>query len=128
MVARDRDDDFYGLLGTRVRKLREDRGWTQEELAQAIAIEPATLSRYETAKKAFPLDVLRRIAASLRVPLGHLIADGGAAARSKLADAPNYDRHADPRHAELLDVWRKIPAGRRKLALRLLRTLASSED
>ena len=128
MVARDRDDDFYDSLGTRVRKLREDRGWTQEELAQAIAIEPATLSRYETAKKAFPLDVLRRIATSLRVPLGHLILDGGTSGTSKLADAPNYDRLVDPRHAEVLDVWRKIPAGRRKLALRLLRTLASGED
>jgi transcriptional regulator with XRE-family HTH domain len=128
MVARDRDDDFYGMLGGRIRKLREDRGWTQEELAQAIAIEPATLSRYENAKKAFPLDVLRRIAASLRVPLGHLILDGAAAGATKLADAPTYDRHGDPRHTELLDVWRKIPSGRRKLALRLLRTLASSED
>jgi transcriptional regulator with XRE-family HTH domain len=126
MVARDRDDDFYDLLATRVRKLREDRGWTQEELAQAIGIEPATLSRYETAKKAFPLDVLRRIATSLRAPLGHLLAEGGSTPR--LADAPNYDRHVDPRHVELLDVWRKLPAGRRKLALRLLRTLASGED
>jgi transcriptional regulator with XRE-family HTH domain len=126
MVARDRDDDFYDLLGTRVRKLREDRGWTQEELAQAIAIEPATLSRYETAKKAFPLDVLRRIATRLRVPLGHVLADGGGT--PKLADAPNYDRQVDPRHVELLDVWRRLPAGRRKLALRLLRTLASGED
>jgi transcriptional regulator with XRE-family HTH domain len=127
MVARDRDDDFYGMLGGRIRKLREDRGWTQEELAQAIAIEPATLSRYENAKKTFPLDVLRRIAGSLRVPLGQLIVDGGTGT-PKLADAPTYDRHADPRHIELLDVWRKIPSGRRKLALRLLRTLASSED
>ncbi len=133
MVARERDDDFYRLLGGRIRKLREDRGWTQEELAQAIAIEPATLSRYETAKKAFPLDVLRRIAASLRLPLGQLILDGGSGGGTpKLADAPTYDRHdarhADPRHAEWLDVWRKIPAGRRKLALRILRTLASGED
>ncbi len=128
MVARDRDDDFYGTLGGRVRKLREDRGWTQEELAQAIAIEPATLSRYENAKKAFPLDVLRRIATSLRVPLGHLILDSAGGGTPKLADAANYDRHADPRHIELLDVWRKIPAARRKLALRLLRTLAAGDD
>jgi transcriptional regulator with XRE-family HTH domain len=128
MVARDRDDDFYGLVGARVRKLREDRDWTQEELAQAIAIEPATLSRYETAKKAFPLDVLRRIGASLRVPLGHLIADGGSGAASRLTDASNHDRHADPRHAELLDAWRRLPAARRKLALRILRALARSED
>jgi transcriptional regulator with XRE-family HTH domain len=128
MVARDRDDDFYGMLGGRIRKLREDRGWTQEELAQAIAIEPATLSRYENAKKTFPLDVLRRIATSLRVPLNHLIADGAGSGALKLADAPNYDRHGDPRHAEVLDAWRKLPAGRRKLALRILRTLASSED
>jgi transcriptional regulator with XRE-family HTH domain len=128
MVARDRDDDFYGMLGGRIRKLREDRGWTQEELAQAIAIEPATLSRYENAKKTFPLDVLRRIAASLRIPLGQLIAENASGGALKLADAPNYDRHADPRHAELLEIWRKVPASRRKLALRLLRTLASSED
>jgi len=128
MVARDRDDDFYEVLGGRIRKLREDRGWTQEELAQAIAIEPATLSRYENAKKTFPLDVLRRRAASLRVPLGHLIVDGAGGGAPKLADAPTYDRNVDPRHVELLDVWRKVPAGRRKLALRLLRTLASGED
>lgn len=111
------DDDFYGQIGGRVRKLREERGWTQEELAQAIAIEPATLSRYETAKQSFPLGVLRRIAASLRLPLVHLIADppSGTAA-PKLADAPVFERHA-----ELLEVWRQIPAPRRKLALRVLR-------
>jgi transcriptional regulator with XRE-family HTH domain len=128
MVARDRDDDFYETVGGRIRKLREDRGWTQEELAQAVAIEPATLSRYENAKKAFPLDVLRRIAASLRIPLGQLIVDGATGGTTKLADAPAYDRHVDPRHVELLDVWRKIPPGRRKLALRLLRALANGED
>jgi transcriptional regulator with XRE-family HTH domain len=116
MVTRA-DDDFYDVLGARVRRFREERGWTQEELAQAIAIEPATLSRYETAKQAFPLEVLRRIATSLRLPLIHLIAEPQAGtAAPKLADAPVFDRHA-----ELIELWRQIPPPRRKLALRILR-------
>ena len=122
MVTRP-DDDFYRSLAARVRRLREDRGWTQEELAQAIGIEPATLCRYETAKQTFPLGVLRRVAASLRVPLAHLVADSSAATpATRMADAPTYDRHA-----ELIGVWREIPAARRKLALRILRALAGSE-
>ena len=123
MVTRA-NDDFYDSLAARVRRLREERGWTQEELAQAVTIEPATLSRYETARKPFPLDVLRRIAASLRVPLGQLITDAPvASAATRMADAPSYERHAD-----LISVWRRVPAGRRKLALRILRALAGGED
>jgi transcriptional regulator with XRE-family HTH domain len=122
MVTRP-EDDFYHSLSARVRRLREDRGWTQEELAQAIGIEPATLCRYETAKQTFPLGVLRRIAASLRVPLAHLVGDSSARTPApRMADAPTFDRHA-----ELIEVWRQIPAARRKLALRILRTFAGSE-
>lgn len=116
MVTRP-DDDFYDLLSARVRRLREERGWTQEELAQAISIEPATLSRYETAKQTFPLEVLRRIAASLRVPLTSLIDEAPAGLpATRLADAPVLDRYAD-----VIELWRQIPAPRRKLALRILR-------
>jgi transcriptional regulator with XRE-family HTH domain len=116
MVTR-RDDDFYDLLSARVRRLREERDLTQEQLAQAISIEPATLSRYETAKQSFPLDVLRRIAASLRLPLTALLDDAPAGLPApRLADAPVFERYAD-----VIELWRQIPAPRRKLALRILR-------
>jgi transcriptional regulator with XRE-family HTH domain len=116
MVTRSHDG-FYDLLAARVRRLREEYAWTQEELAQSISIEPATLSRYETGKQPFPLEVLRRIAASLKIPLIVLLDDApSGVAAPRLADAPVFERYAD-----VVGLWRQIPPPRRKLALRILR-------
>lgn len=50
-------------LGEKIRKAREDRGLTQEELSVAISIERVTLSNYENGKvKNYPKKIIEAIA------------------------------------------------------------------
>lgn len=103
---------LHRALGQRVQALRDAKGWTQEALAQSVGIEPATLSRYETAKLPFPLDVLLRVADRLGTPLSDLVRTDDV--RSK----------PDSETSKLLLVWRRLDRSRRRLALRLLREIA----
>lgn len=46
----------------RIRTLREDRDWTQQELADMLHINRRTYSAYENGVNALPLDILIAIA------------------------------------------------------------------
>lgn len=46
----------------RIRALREDRDWSQQELADTLHINRRTYSAYETGVNAIPLDILIALA------------------------------------------------------------------
>ncbi len=54
---------------------RNGRGWTQVRLAQAVDLEPATLSRLENGKRPFSLAMLRRVAEALSLPMATFVDD-----------------------------------------------------
>ncbi len=61
-------------LGLMLRILREEKGWTQEELAEKASVERSYLAKLETGVKQNPsLKVLKRLAKSLRVPVTELL-------------------------------------------------------
>ncbi len=61
-------------LGQMLRMLREEKGWTQEELAEKASVERSYLAKLETGVKQNPsLLVLKRLAKSLRVPVAELL-------------------------------------------------------
>lgn len=102
-------------IGRRLRLARERAGMTQDQLAGAIRIEPATLSRYETGRGAVSLEVIERVAAALSID------------REELLPGSRQER-SEPRgdEAALLATYRSLPASMRKLALRLVRVLRQS--
>lgn len=55
-----------------LRKLRQERGLTQAELADMIGVNQATISKIERGSEAVTLDLVFRIAAHLNVPAGLL--------------------------------------------------------
>jgi transcriptional regulator with XRE-family HTH domain len=57
-----------------VRRLRDDRGWTQSELAEAADLEPRSIRAVEGAKTAPRLDTIVRLADALEVSVGELFA------------------------------------------------------
>ncbi|MGH7809958.1 MAG: helix-turn-helix domain-containing protein, partial [Candidatus Binatia bacterium] len=61
-------------VGTRIRKLREAKGFTQEELAAAVGMMRNNISRIEAAKHRPTLETLERIAKSLNTSVADLIA------------------------------------------------------
>lgn len=52
-------------IGMRIRLLRERKGWTVEELAEAIDVEPRNIVRIEEGKYNVSVDILSPIAKAL---------------------------------------------------------------
>jgi XRE family transcriptional regulator of biofilm formation len=93
-------------LGRRVRRLREDRGFSQSELAQRSQISTQYLGEIERGRRDPSITVASRLASALGSSLDFL-AQGQA-------DSP----------AGIVSAWSRIPAELRSVALRILWTLS----
>jgi DNA-binding XRE family transcriptional regulator len=60
-------------VGATIRKLREVKGMTQEQLADAVGMMRGNISRIESAKHRPTLETLERIAKALKVSVAELI-------------------------------------------------------
>lgn len=60
------------MLGSRIKELRERRGWKRAQLAKACELAPSTIHRIETDKERPTVDTALKIAAALGVPLHDL--------------------------------------------------------
>ncbi|MEV0731374.1 helix-turn-helix transcriptional regulator [Polymorphospora sp. NPDC050346] len=67
-------------LGRAVRELRERRGWSQSQLAQASGMTQSAVARFEAGGTVPTLPVLERLAAALDVSLNVSFEPRGAAA------------------------------------------------
>lgn len=67
--------DERQLIGSRIRRLRAERRWTQEQLAERCGLDRQTISRAETSTRGLPIDVYLLIANALGVPLWRLFRD-----------------------------------------------------
>ena len=65
--------DFDARLGTTIREARLDAGYTQEEIARALGVTPATIARYELGIRRLSVGTLLQIAAALELPLSRLV-------------------------------------------------------
>ena len=64
---------FFMILGKIIRDLRENHNYTQKELAKALNITPACLSKYETGRSVPSYDTLSKIADIFNVSVDYLI-------------------------------------------------------
>ncbi|WP_329367539.1 helix-turn-helix domain-containing protein [Streptomyces sp. NBC_00669] len=71
------DRDALARFGSRVRKLREAHGLSQEELAEAAHLHRTYIGSVERGERNISLINIHRIARALRVPPGELLADEG---------------------------------------------------
>ncbi len=62
-------------MKNRIREYREARGWSQAELARAIGVQPAAISRYEKEDQRVNLPLLAKLAEALKVEPTTLISD-----------------------------------------------------
>jgi transcriptional regulator with XRE-family HTH domain len=75
-------------LGDRIKKIRKQKGWSQNELAQKAGISYAQLSRYEIKGSQPPAEVLNKLADALETTVDFLInGDTNEKAKSTLKDA-----------------------------------------
>lgn len=66
-------DQFYYILGERLRHAREDRGWTQHDVEKKTRIDHQAVCRYETARNRIPIHILQQLSALYDKPLGAFI-------------------------------------------------------
>jgi transcriptional regulator with XRE-family HTH domain len=97
-------------------------GWSQEQLAARIGVEPGTYSRYETGTRRISLDLLGRVAAALGVPASAIFGDDKDAvprglARTTVRPVRKGDEKA------VLRVWARLKPRDRKTWLGLGREL-----
>jgi len=59
-------------IGARIKKLRQDRGYSQEQFAEKIGIAPRTLCGIEIGKAFFTSDTLEKILVTLDITLQDL--------------------------------------------------------
>jgi DNA-binding Xre family transcriptional regulator len=60
-------------LGATIKRLRQERGWTQQQLADRVGIARVSVARIETGARAVSVATLERIAKALRVAPGRLL-------------------------------------------------------
>ncbi|WP_232734072.1 helix-turn-helix transcriptional regulator [Kitasatospora sp. CB02891] len=63
------------VIGSRIKALREARGWTQENLAEHSGLHRNTIIRMETSAQAPSLDAYLVVADALDVPIWRLFQD-----------------------------------------------------
>jgi transcriptional regulator with XRE-family HTH domain len=102
-------------IGERIRAARQERGWTQEQLAEAVGVSRSAVAQWETGRAGQLTGNLSRIAEVLSVGIEHL-----AHGREKRASmqAGTGDELA------LLRLYRECPPEDRQLLLRTARRLA----
>lgn len=61
-------------IGEKIRKAREEAGWTLSELADELGVSVSTLSRLETGERRMPYDLVEKIADVLEIPMRRLVA------------------------------------------------------
>jgi ribosome-binding protein aMBF1 (putative translation factor) len=66
------------LVGRRIRQLRREHKWTQEELAHRLRLHPQDLARMERGERRVSLDTLRDLMTVFEVGL-HELLEGSAA-------------------------------------------------
>jgi transcriptional regulator with XRE-family HTH domain len=115
-MPRQREEALLRQLGQRVAQARRDRGWSQEQLAEAIDIQPVTVSRWETGHRALSISTLARITDALGVSLGDLL--------DVERELPRLEH--GPEEAELQRIFEQLTPTQRDLVLRLIRELADS--
>jgi len=60
-------------IGNRIAELREQKGWTQEELSTLIGISRGALSHYEKSRRNPDFETLTQLADILQVSIDYLI-------------------------------------------------------
>ncbi len=89
-------------LGPRVRRLRQERGWTQEELAKLVDCSQRAIVYYETTSKCPPAPIIAKLAAAFDLSMETLMGETDISTKRTQHD-PNLLQDAEDRR-----LWKKF--------------------
>lgn len=112
-------------IGNNIRQLRQERGYSQKELAKVLNITPSCLCKYETDKAQIPPETLISIADVLNVSLDYLFG------RNKLIfdyNTLNENYISKVKTYMILEDALSLNTTNRKLHFQLLKALKCQND
>ncbi len=101
-------------IGTRVRDVRRERGWTQDEFAQRVGVSRSAVAQWETGRAGQVTGNLTRIAEVLDVGVEYLTHGDDKRAPGQVSQGDEL---------ALLRLYRECSPEDRQLVLRMLRRL-----
>ena len=102
-------------IGARIRTAREGRGWTQDQLAEAVGVSRSAVAQWETGRAGQVTTNLTRVASVLGVGVEHLMYG---------RDKRTPGQPATGDEMSLLRLYRQCPPTDRQVLLQLARRLA----
>jgi transcriptional regulator with XRE-family HTH domain len=116
-MVRRRDQQLLDEVGRRIQRLRSARDMTQRQLAEAIGVEPESISRAETGAISLSLSNLSKVAEALSVTVADVV---DCARPQPPPPAPATDEQ------ELLATYCRLDANGRRAALGAVRGIAQA--
>jgi transcriptional regulator with XRE-family HTH domain len=68
-----RDEQLFKLVGKRIRQLRRERGWTQEEMSRRFKFNYKHYQRIEGGLQNLELATLNKLAAAFEISIDQLL-------------------------------------------------------
>lgn len=111
-------------IGLRIKNLREERGYSQGELARRVGVTQPTVSDWENNKTEPAVDNLRILATELDVFFEWLATGRGPRQYSpqvnQTPDKYRIERPPPVDEVHLLELYRRLPGARREALLEFL--------
>ena len=86
---------------SRIKNLREERGWTQEHLGEMLGVRKATVSRYESDIVSPSNSVLRQLSSIFNVSIDYLLGNENTPAKDETTLLKKYRQLSDDNKATL---------------------------
>jgi len=103
-------------VGKRIRTVRREHGWTQDDLANAVGVSRSAIAQWETGRSGQLSGNLSRVAGVLGVGVEYLLHGHEKLAPSHAASGDEW---------ALLRLYRQCSPADRQMVLRMLRRLAA---
>ncbi|MCC3375987.1 helix-turn-helix domain-containing protein [Cohnella sp. REN36] len=100
-------------IGSRIALLREQRGWTQEQLSASLGISRAALSHYEKNRREPDTETLSKVADIFGVTLDYLVGRTHSPTATLDEDVRHFVEQLELSDAELLERFALTIDGRK---------------
>ena len=104
-----------------LKRLRKEKGYTQQELANILGVGKSTISMYEVGERVPDYDMLAKIAQVFNVDINILFGTNTPQTR-KTAPTPMTEAEA-----ALLELFKRVPADKQNLVLGMIRAAIESQ-
>lgn len=96
------------IIGKKIRLLRHQNGWTQEDAAERLGLSVPAFSKMETGKSEITLSRLEQLARLFNLSVVQMMMVDEDAPPKLICEIATVNRRLNERGAELIDLQKKV--------------------